>query len=142
MTPAWEAAARAAGLAARTAQALAAGAALHHAGRFYEAHEAWEEAWLEEQGPARLLLQGLIQLTAACHKAWVQPRPAACARLCEGAIERLAALPEGAGGLHLAPLLQQARALRDAARAWAAGGEAPGRALAPALPLAPGAPTV
>lgn len=142
MTPAWEAAARAAGLAGRAAQALAAGAALHRAGRFYEAHEAWEEAWLSERGEARLLLQGLIQLTAACHKAWVQPRPAACARLCEGAIERLGALPEGTGGLHLAPILQESRALRDAARAWAAGGPPPAPALAPALPLAPGAPTV
>ncbi len=45
------------------------GARLFDAGRFFEAHEAWEARWLtEEDGPRRVLLQGLIQIAAAFHK--------------------------------------------------------------------------
>ena len=34
-------------------------------GRFYEAHEDWEELWHEAEGAHRLWLQGLIQYAAA-----------------------------------------------------------------------------
>lgn len=46
---------------------LAAGARLFNAGRFFEAHEAWESLWQEVGGKERNLLQGLIQLAAAYH---------------------------------------------------------------------------
>ena len=45
------------------------GRALFNAGRFFEAHEKWEEAWLGEEGRTKLLLQGLIQIAAGFHKA-------------------------------------------------------------------------
>ncbi len=37
--------------------------------RFFEAHEVWEEVWLETVGPERQLLQGLIQIAAGYLKA-------------------------------------------------------------------------
>ena len=58
-----------------TPGALRRGAALFDKGRFWDAHEAWEEAWLEEDGEVRLLLQGLIQVAAGYHKATVQLQP-------------------------------------------------------------------
>ena len=38
------------------------GAALFNTGKFWEAHEAWEEAWLELENEEKLFLQGLIQV--------------------------------------------------------------------------------
>lgn len=34
---------------------------------FFESHEAWEELWADEQGPARKFYQGLIQAAVALH---------------------------------------------------------------------------
>lgn len=35
--------------------------------RFWHAHEAWEEIWLQASGEDKFFLQGLIQLAAAYH---------------------------------------------------------------------------
>ncbi len=35
---------------------------------FYEAHEAWEEGWIDDLSEDRLLLQGLIQVAAGFYK--------------------------------------------------------------------------
>jgi len=48
---------------------LAKGVAELNARRFFEAHEVWEEVWLETVGPERQLLQGLIQIAAGYLKA-------------------------------------------------------------------------
>jgi hypothetical protein len=45
------------------------GLTLYHEGRFFEAHELWEAAWAGEVGRNKLLLQALIQIAAALHKA-------------------------------------------------------------------------
>jgi predicted metal-dependent hydrolase len=37
------------------------------AGRFFDAHEEWEKLWLESEGDAKLFLQALIQIAAACY---------------------------------------------------------------------------
>ena len=34
---------------------------------FYDAHEHWEEVWLETPNPEKMFLQGLIQVAAAFH---------------------------------------------------------------------------
>ena len=34
---------------------------------FYDAHEIWEEVWLETLNPEKMFLQGLIQVAAAFH---------------------------------------------------------------------------
>jgi predicted metal-dependent hydrolase len=65
------------------------GRRLFNAGRFFEAHEAWEEAWRAQSGTTRLLLQGLIQIAAGYHKAFVQGQPGGCARLLEAGLEKL-----------------------------------------------------
>ena len=53
-------------------EAFTAGARLFDDGRYWDAHEAWEERWRIEtrEGP-RLFLQALIQIAAAFHKARV-----------------------------------------------------------------------
>jgi hypothetical protein len=43
------------------------GVRLFNEGRFFEAHEAWEEIWIEEEGPKKLFWQGLIQVAGAFH---------------------------------------------------------------------------
>ena len=43
------------------------GLAHFNAGRFFEAHEAWEEIWLGETEPEKTFLQGIIQVAAAFH---------------------------------------------------------------------------
>jgi len=37
-------------------------------GRFFEAHELWEEAWGEAEGEEKRFYQGLVQIAAGCHK--------------------------------------------------------------------------
>jgi hypothetical protein len=44
---------------------LLAGIQQYNAGYFFEAHETWEELWLQSPWPFRQFLQGLIQLAAA-----------------------------------------------------------------------------
>jgi uncharacterized protein len=46
---------------------LAEGVALFNQGRFWEAHEAWETAWIPDRhGPDRGFYKGLIQIAAGC----------------------------------------------------------------------------
>lgn len=40
---------------------------LFRSGHYWHAHESWERLWRPFVGPARSFVQGLIQLTAACH---------------------------------------------------------------------------
>ena len=47
------------------ADAYEEGIALFNAGRFFEAHEAWERVWVHVDGDAKLFYQGLIQAAAA-----------------------------------------------------------------------------
>jgi len=43
------------------------GVELHNAGQHWQAHEAWEELWIHEEGEWKVFYQGLIQVTAAFH---------------------------------------------------------------------------
>jgi len=46
---------------------LARGVELFNQGRYWEAHEAWEEAWTpDRRGPDRGFYKGLIQVAAGC----------------------------------------------------------------------------
>ncbi len=38
-----------------------------NAGRYFEAHEAWEDLWRATRGPLRLFYQGLIQAAVGLH---------------------------------------------------------------------------
>ena len=62
---------------------------LFDAGRYFEAHEAWEEVWLCASGLRRTLLQGLVQVAAACHKASRRESPGGCGRLLGAALVRI-----------------------------------------------------
>lgn len=117
-----------------TDEALERGRALWNAGRFYEAHEAWEEAWLREEGEVRLLLQGLIQAAAAYVKALDHLRPSGAVRLFAAALERLGPLGDAPAGLALAPFRSALEAGLAESRRWLAGERASfDRALAPPL---------
>ena len=104
-----------------TREALREGVRLFNAGAPWEAHEAWEEAWRQEQGELRLLLHGLI-LTAA---GWVQRgrgREAGARTLFTRALTRLQAVSAHAGGVHV-------EQLRADLGAWRTGSPRPAPAL-------------
>jgi predicted metal-dependent hydrolase len=84
---------------------------LHNEGEYYEAHEAWESIWTDElDDDWRVFVQGLIQLTSAFHKLFVQREPRGAARLLERGLEKLDRYPPDYLGVALG-------AFRDGARA-------------------------
>jgi predicted metal-dependent hydrolase len=109
----------------QTAQALERGRELYAAGRFFDASLVWEDAWRDETGPTRRLLQGLILAAAAYHKMAVQRQPAGMTRLLTKALERLQPLPDGFGGLKLARFRIAVAESREEALLWMAGGPSP-----------------
>ena len=104
-----------------TQRCLERGRALFNSGAHWEAHEAWEEAWLEESGEVRQLLQGLIQAAAALHKAFVQKQPTSCVKLFTTSLQKLWPLQAELGGLQLDAFRAEARTALAAAERWAAG---------------------
>src|SRR5436305_6510834 len=97
------------------------GAAHIDQGRFWEAHEAWEEAWLEEEGEVRLFLQGLIQVAAGYHKATVQLQPNGCVKLLRSGLDKLEPLPPEFLRVALGQFLRQVRRTLEEARRWQSG---------------------
>ena len=92
-----------------------AGADLFDAGRFFEAHEAWEEHWLVEQDQdRRLLLQGLIQVAAALHKLIDKGAPEPAARLFAKGLAKLDAVPARLEGADVAAFRESVRAFAQA----------------------------
>jgi predicted metal-dependent hydrolase len=87
------------------------GLRLHNGGEFYEAHEAWEQIWVNETDDAwRLFVQGLIQVTSAFHKLFFQREPRGAARLLERGLEKLDRYPPDYLGVDLGPFRDGARA--------------------------------
>jgi predicted metal-dependent hydrolase len=101
-----------------TREALLRGRVLYDAGRFFEAHEVWEEAWLVERGDVRALLQVLIQVAAGYVKGLRDGRPAGSVKLFEAALARLEALPDRLAGVELARFRGELGAAAEAARRW------------------------
>ena len=64
------------------------GRALFDGGRYFEAHEVWEEVWHGERGESRTALQGLIQIAAALHKSALGQHRG-CVRLLEAGLSKL-----------------------------------------------------
>jgi predicted metal-dependent hydrolase len=102
----------------RTKAALRRGAALFDEGRFWEAHEAWEEAWLEEDGEVRLFLQGLIQVAAGYHKATVQLQPSGCVKLLRSGLDKLEPLPPEFLGVSLGRFVPEVLRTLEEAHRW------------------------
>jgi predicted metal-dependent hydrolase len=97
----------------RTPQ-FAHGMRLHNEGAHYDAHEAWEELWIDESDDAyRLFLQGLIQVTSAFHKVFFQKQPASAGRLLARGLEKLAPYPDDYLGVDLGGFRAQAKACAD-----------------------------
>lgn len=111
------------------ARTLEEGRALFNAGRYFEAHEAWERAWLVETGNIKVLLQGLIQIAAGLLKAEGGAASPA-ARLLEAGVAKLAAAPPPA---ELADFVSGVTELAAEARAWERG-EGRGLSSRPILP--------
>jgi predicted metal-dependent hydrolase len=69
-------------------EALGRGVSLFNRQEFYEAHEAWEHGWIDEVADERLLLQGLIQVSAGFYKLQVGS-PQGSAKLLEQGLLKL-----------------------------------------------------
>jgi predicted metal-dependent hydrolase len=90
---------------------FALGMRLHNEGSYYDAHEAWEELWIDEtDDEVRLFLQGLIQVTSAFHKVFFQRQPESAGRLLARGLEKLAPYPEEYRGVALGVFRARARA--------------------------------
>ena len=104
-----------------TDEALAKGAELFNRGLFWEAHEAWEEAWLEEEDERKLFLQGLIQVAAGYHKATVQLQPNGCVKLLRSGLDKLDPLSSEFLGVALARFRPEVERTLAEARRWQSG---------------------
>jgi uncharacterized protein len=104
-------------------QALRQGLVAYQAGRFYEAHEIWEDLRRHEpEGTLRTFLQGLILITAAMHKLFQMKSPAGALKMLELAGERVGQAPEGTCGIAVGELVSEiARSKEIVARLCAEG---------------------
>lgn len=82
-----------------------------NAGRFFEAHESWEEIWRSTTPEPRDLWRGLIQVAVGLHHHLVRGKPAPARRVLARGLRRIESYPQGTEGLNL-------DALRAEARAW------------------------
>lgn len=85
---------------------LADGLRLYRAGEFFAAHEAWETVWTVTEGPEKLLLQALIQITAAFHHLQRNNRLGA-SLLLEAAMGRLLKFPDQFCGIEVSALCDE-----------------------------------
>jgi len=86
------------------ADGLARGVELFNAGQFWEAHEAWEGAWMPLRGEDEAdLYRGLVQVAAGCYHYQRRNRQGATAKWRDGAAILTPYLP-GRQGLDLAAL--------------------------------------
>ena len=97
-------------------------------GRFFDAHETWEEIWLPSPEPEKTFLQGIIQVAAAFHH-YTRGNRAGAHSLLRAGLKKLDPFPETHRGLQL-------EELRAAARRWIAAlasGNDPGREQLPRI---------
>jgi predicted metal-dependent hydrolase len=104
-----------------TGQRLDRGRALFNSGHYFEAHEAWEDAWRVETGPVRLTLHALIQVAAGLHKATRQNQPKGCVHLLAAGLEKLRDVPKDSCGLALGEFRTSVEEALARARRWEAG---------------------
>jgi predicted metal-dependent hydrolase len=81
-----------------------------NSGHFYDAHEHWEEVWLETPNPEKIFLQGLIQVAAAYHH-YSRANCLGTKNLLLAGVLKLDRFPEEHWGLEIEPL-------RAAVRRW------------------------
>jgi hypothetical protein len=87
------------------------GLKLLNEGEYFECHEVLEDAWNEEQGPVRLMYQGILQIGVACYhiqnKNW-----RGAMKLLERGIPKVERFAPTCMGLDLANLIIEAEAIR------------------------------
>ncbi len=111
------------------------GLAQFNCGRFFDAHETWEEIWLSAPDPEKTFLQGIIQVAAAFHHYSRGNREGTRSLLAAG-LRKLDQFPSNHRGLKL-------EELRAAMRRWLAAleaGNSPGREEFPQIGFVQGAP--
>lgn len=81
---------------------LAEGVALFNAGKYWQAHEAWEKIWQRHAEPWRFFVQGLIQAAAAHHQLQRGIRHGVIKHL-HNALVKLEAAPPDFAGMNLGP---------------------------------------
>jgi predicted metal-dependent hydrolase len=84
---------------------------LYNAGHYWNAHEAWEEVWLESERGMRGFYQGLIQVSAAFVHVTRNRYPGGVKLLGEG-VEKLEKYPASFMSVELGPFVDGARAAR------------------------------
>src|SRR5688572_31369870 len=84
------------------------GVDLYNAGHYWNAHEAWEEVWLESERGMRGFYQGMIQISAAFVHVTRNRYPGGVKLLGEG-IEKLEKYPAAFMGVELGQLVEGAR---------------------------------
>ena len=88
------------------------GIELYNSGSFFEAHEAWEEVWLDAENSEREFYQGLIQITAAFVHVIRNEYPGSV-RLLDAGISKLARYGVRKEGIELASFVAGARRARE-----------------------------
>ena len=87
---------------------------------FFEAHDTWEDAWMDLRGQNRLFLQGLIQVAIGYYHLSCENFEGAD-HLLTRAVDKLDKYPDEVEGVVLAPLLEQVRMSLRAVRQTRAG---------------------
>lgn len=77
-----------------------------NAGRYYEAHEAWEEVWLRSSCDEKLFYQMLIQAAVSLYHHH-RGNARGSSRLYRAALEKISRLPSRMKGLDLADFSRQ-----------------------------------
>lgn len=90
---------------------LAKGAAEWDERRFFDAHETWEELWMEEPRPIRSFFQGLILLAAGLHHWTETHKPRGVQTKLAAGIERLAPYAPAFLGVDVSGMVTNASAL-------------------------------
>ena len=93
-------------------KSLADGLALARAGRYFEAHEAFEDAWRAAPPEERDFFQGLVHVAVAWYQAGRGNRRG-CERQLDKAARRLAAFAPTHRGIDVAGVLAQVERARD-----------------------------
>jgi len=91
------------------------GVADFNAGRFFEAHEVWEELWLAAVEPEKTYLQGLIQVAAAFHH-FARGNSRGAQSLLAAGIAKLTGCPENFCGVAIVGLRNEVKLWIEALR--------------------------
>ena len=79
-----------------------------NSGRFFDAHEVWEDLWREDQTELRSFYQGLIQAAVGLHH-WSRGNRQGAKSQLQKALDRLAKYPETTAGIDVLRLREDLR---------------------------------